>query len=755
MKKILPILILAFSFLSFIFGVFPVSVSAQITGATAPATNAQSIGTWVEDNEVTFAGKTAVRSLDLLKQTVSNYKWSYGLDKSNPFNGIWVMIRNIIYALLSLFVLAGAFVLIITRGQNLTVRKFIPRFLIVVLLVTLSFSLIQFIYQMADIIQGFFLVKPGGGVITANDLLHISFPYDFIGFRKFGPEFDESATVSLLLVKLTAATYYAMVLILILRKIILWFFIIVSPVFPLLILFYPLRNTAKIWVGEFFRWLLYAPLFAIFLAGLVAFWGNFQKVNPAGPGSNPIPLSGINYPCEPNSKTNVNGSSSYYPTSINILVGGPCQTLAFDNDPLKNNSVNIPESFLQYVVALVMLWGVILVPWILLKIFLDYLYSFSWGDNSIAKYLVNSASPLRNRYFGGREPVPGPPVRPGSPGVPPSGTTGRAMELPYFKESPMQVAEKNEQSANVFNSANVATSESVREMNRATNLANQTSQIQNQTQSSISSIANMPTFNSAATDSQSTSEILNLTNLSIPTIQDIAKYEAAIISTETNSQVEINNQAQVSKISESLNRLAGTSPITTPSEREIYTKVRERIERESVKGNKIASTILNAAVPQAVKAAIPDKNTVQQVNLDDYEEVKRTWLQNYRKLDAPAAPDGSPRNRKEWLKQEVAQISQVTSLMASNEPAKQEQAKAMVSKILPFLLLGGFSQSEIIAYLKAKQEAAKTVLADMPADGESEEDLVSIEKKKQEAPKTMTTEAEIPEDKKPEPLKNS
>src|SRR3989344_411627 len=95
---------------------------------------------------------------------------------------------------------------------------------------------------------------------------------DFEGLRRFGQEYDESAFITLLLVRLTAITYYVMTGVLLIRKIILWFFIVLSPVFPLLLFFRPIRNTGKIWIGEFFRWLLYAPLFAIFLHGLVVLW---------------------------------------------------------------------------------------------------------------------------------------------------------------------------------------------------------------------------------------------------------------------------------------------------------------------------------------------------------------------------------------------------------------------------------------------------------------------------------------------------
>src|SRR5581483_7159790 len=134
-----------------------------------------------------------------------------------------------------------------------------------------------FTYEATDVVQGCFLridcTKTDSPKISTSDLLSIAFDYNhFIGYYRVGPEYEESRFISLLLVRLTAFTYYVMTGILLIRKIILWFFIIISAVFPLLLFYNPLRNTAKIWVGEFFRWLLYAPLFAIFLHGLVVMW---------------------------------------------------------------------------------------------------------------------------------------------------------------------------------------------------------------------------------------------------------------------------------------------------------------------------------------------------------------------------------------------------------------------------------------------------------------------------------------------------
>lgn len=684
MKKFLPALIIAF--IIFI-NVIPTIVHAQQLGQAPPS------GSWIEDEEVTFAGKLAKRASHLLNWVVENYQWANVTPSGpNPFDTIWVPIRNIVYGVLGLFILVAAFLLITTRGKSLTIRKFVPRFILVVVLVTLSLALVQFVYQIGDITQSFFLkkdVNDNTSFITDRDLLAVSFEYkDFKGYRLFGPEFKESVFMSTLMVKLTAMTYYAMFIILIIRKIILWFFLVVSPIYPLLLMFYPLRNTAKVWLGEFFRWLLYGPLFAVFLAGLVALWSQGKGI--------PLTLTGV--PCN-NPPTDISGVDFQYPTSISILLGGPCQQVTL------YNSINTRDSFIQYVVSLLMLWMVIIVPFILLKIFLDYFRDFNFSESNMMKYAVSQGSPLLARYglVGRGGPSPGFP--------PPAGSTGRAMEIPTsasineIQTHMQQTAEKTHELAEAYKQVGFE--------------------------------AGAAAASTAASAQQAIAEILNLTSLSIPTMRDVARYEAGLLSSNTQSH----QSQEAHRVSETLNRISGTSNLASPGERSHFTSVREKLVQQAQGGNAIANSILSASV--GGQADLPSQNAVQAVNLDDYEEVKRLWLENFRKLDVPPDASGNPRDRKQWLAEEVKQIPVVIELLLSGDPKQVEKGKNMVAKILPFLLLGGFSKEEIIAYLKAKLEAAKQVLTEMVTGEKSDDEKVEVDRKVGEQPKSMQVEAEI------------
>ncbi len=120
-------------------------------------------------------------------------------------------------------------------------------------------------------------------------------------------------------------------------------------------------------------------------------------------------------------------------------------------------------------------------------------------------------------------------------------------------------------------------------------------------------------------------------------------------------------------------------------------------------------------------------------------------MENYQNLEPPLGPGGNPLDRKEWLREEIKNIPIAVDLLLSGDPQRQAQGKEIVKQILPFLLLGGFSKQEIIAYLKAKLEAAKAILVELVKGDKEEETAVFVERKQQEKPKTMTAEAKLPE----------
>lgn len=622
---------------------------------------------YTEDPEVNFVGKTAARAVQFLNWTLQNYEWACYVNPgettdatptrkcdngNNPLIGFWITIRNIIYAFFALIILITAFVLMATRGKSLTLKRFLPRFVAVILLVTLSYALIQFIYTTVDLIQGFFLTKapPAGGgpreLISAVDLLYVGWDYEYFrGLRKVHPFFDESVFVNLLLARLTAVTYYAMTGVLIIRKIILWFFIVLSPVFPVLLLYYPVRNTAKIWIGEFFRWLLYAPLFAIFLSGLVSIWKSPR-----------LPLifdfSSVN-------------TKLTYPTATNVLLGGPGQVVT------ATNNINTPDTFALYVVALIMLWVVILLPFILLQIFLDYLNSFSFEESPSMQKLINTSYLLLNKAPPSPVPLP-PPASSGMAKQFPFAKFSTATTIPVTQEGPIGDAMQLPRAASVGDAKQIPLAQPI-----------------------------------AFVQSQAQSQLLTAANLSLPTIRDIASFEKEIISNR-----ESNN---VSKTIEALRQLGNPTTIQNEIERDRFVQLKDRLIKESASGNTVASSILSAVNVATNISNISNQNTSQIKNL------KKT-LTNITNPQAVAA--GVDRERMTMLHDSLVKETErgsslATSILKAKENTTVRELQNIKDQLVRESVMGNNISTSVLAtsFTKEHESVLKNVLTQVSNPG--------------------------------------
>lgn len=229
--------------------------------------------------------------------------------------------------------------------------------------------------------------------------------------------------------------------------------------------------------------------------------------------------------------------------------------------------------------------------------------------------------------------------------------------------------------------------------------------------------------------------ILQLANLSIPKMRDIAKYETSMLSKDTSKSHE------AIRLKTSLNRISNPSLVTMPSEKERYTQVRQQLITEKQKGNVLATSILSAANTTSMGAkphvmpgqkavltstssmSLPTVNKVQQVSIEDYEEVKKMWLDTYQGTAPPPDLSGKVPSKEEWIKGDIDKINQAITLLNSVDPVRNKEGMEMVANILPFLMIGGFSRTEVVAYLKAKLEAAKSALTN-PDKKEDEDTMV-------------------------------
>lgn len=141
---------------------------------------------------------------------------------------------------------------------------------------------------------------------------------------------------------------------------------------------------------------------------------------------------------------------------------------------------------------------------------------------------------------------------------------------------------------------------------------------------------------------------------------------------------------------------------------------------------------------------LPQQNNTQQVSIEEYEDVKKMWMENYQNMETPVGPNGTPTDKHTFLQQDIDNITETINLLSSPNQENVDRGMERVANILPFLLLGGFSKSEVISYLKAKLEAAKSVLTGVNKKQEDEDTMVERNDNTSQAHGEMKMQEELP-----------
>lgn len=661
--SILLVLFVAFNLSSGFFSGFH-AFAADAGENTPKLGEGPGVAQWEFDPVTTEVGKNAERARQLIWWVFSHPS----IYTAPVLANLWGFSRNMVYAFTILVIVAFGFGFIVLRKRAAGVN--IPPIMVKVgtllLYVTFSYVLVILLIQISEILMRFFIENVGG-----KDLFNVVFSgagnsevnyTGFVGYRDVNPLSSEMANTSLFLVKLTSLTYFAMSIILILRSIILMFLLIISPFLAILMPFIFIRNTGWIWIGVFFQWVFYGPLMALFLASLARIW-----------------VAGIPYSFD-FSRVNTT-SGQVYRTAINILYGGPAQTLS------AGNSANYIDTYAEYVIALVMLWAAIILPWLLLRIFRDYCCEAIMAGNATLTSIFD-----RLRQF--------PPPAPSAPTIGPTSTAGMANELPFRQK----VEDKVQQSQ----------------------------------KEAISQLRDI-----AATN---TNELARAFDMSISSLRDVSRMEM--------------DQLASSRLRDNLQKISSPASLTSASERERFSSLRKELQTRAATGDMTASAMLHASDkskdvlaaqvasmatrrPQVsafkpkfaptvarVPVSVAGKKVQTQVSVEDYEEVKKMWLKHYR--EAPVPTTDTVKTREQWLSADITKLTNVSNKLASSDPKVKQEGLTEVAEILPFLMLGGFSDLETLTYLKAKLEAAKQIQTELEIKEKAKEEAVKEVKEEEE-----------------------
>ncbi|MEK7522340.1 MAG: hypothetical protein AAB569_02085 [Patescibacteria group bacterium] len=630
---------------------------------------------WIEDQEVTAQGKANDRARQFIYWVTTHA----AIDNHPVLTKVWGTARNLSYFLVILTAaLLGLGIIIGQRTNFETGIKLWPaitKILTAILYIAFSATIVITVIQLSEILMKFFIENLGG-----NDLFNIYFSgvsqeknyTDFVGCRDLNIRVQEAAKTEILILKLTNWSYYFMGGMLLLRKIILWFLLFVSPFLAILLSFAFIKNVGMIWIGVFFQWVFYGPLLALFLGGLASIWKygipfvfDFSRVDTA--------------------------AGYIYPSATSILYGGPGQTLSI------TNSGNYIDTFVEYVITLIMLWAVTIFPWFLLRIFRDYCCE---GINAMKNMMLANLNP-------GHPSGPSPAPTPIPAGI--SSNVGVEMKIP--REIGATVKTKIE---------------TIEEIKKA-----------------------------------KTEDISRSLNIKASNITDIAHFETNKTLNETTNK--------------NINYLKNPIQASTPAERQKYMNIRSELSSRASKADPIANRFIKSFIVSKINIAEKEniiktlpkpteiltsdtKKNIEEiisvspaVTLDEYEQVKKMWINAYEKGEIPKTEN--LRSRSEWVEYDIVLITNTLNKLLSDDKVLKAQALDEIGFILPIFLVNNLSGDQLVTYLKAKIEAARTIKALLDREKEvterlkagAEETVDVLKPKKKEAEKTMELKQELDE----------
>lgn len=744
---------------------------------------------WVEDQDVTAQGKANDRARQFIYWVMTHS----AIDNHPSLFRIWGTTRNLAYFFTILS--AALFGLAIIVGQRtnfatgVKIWPSITKIMLGMLYISFSATVVVTIVQLSGIFMKFFIENLGGA-----DLFNIYFSgvsqeanyVNFVGCRDLNIRVQEAVQTEMWILKATNFSYYLMGGALLLRTIILWFLLFASPFVAILMFFGIVKNVGWVWVGTFFQWVFYGPLLALFLGSMATIWKNgipflfdFSRVDTA--------------------------AGYVYPTAINILYGGPAQKLS------ASNNGNYVDTFVEYIITLIMLWAVTVFPWFLLRTFRDYCCD---GINAIKNMMLSSL----NNFKPG--PTPPSPVAPTQ-----SQTFGTALDMKSSRENTTEIHRKIEtieeikrartdeivqsldlKATNITQIANFETNKNVKQnvtknisylknpasaesgndrlryMNLRSELSTRAQKADPMARQVINSfmfskpqqIAQRQTIISSLPKAVPVTNIISVkVKLPQAKVESVSssifdygatnKDLAAAISAKTSLSAE-KVQEVLSLLSQNSKEPPGkvTNKIMEQAklEKEKVTQVIQEFSKTVTEDSKMTDEIAkkqNIDVAEVKKVvdvqmpiiANPEKNidavapVSPLVSIDEYEQVKKMWIDHYEKGEIPIAENIM--TRESWVEQDIVLITNTLNKLLSEDQSLKEQALDEVGFILPIFLVNSLSGEQLVTYLKAKVEAARQVQGLQLKEKEITEKLKAqsdqvqvLRPKKKEAAKTMT-----------------
>jgi len=763
---------------------------------------------WALDEKTTSQGKSNERARQFLYWVMTKS----AIDQHPAIRQIWMVTQNI--TLFLFLIVAALFGLgyIIGQKSDFQVKMQIWPILYKIgsglLYIVFSYAIIMTFIQMSEIIMKFFIESLGGdklfNIYFAGTTSKESSYATFVGCRDLNYKVQEAANAEMFLMKVTNVTYYVMSIMILLRKILLWFLLFAAPFLALLMPFIFIRNVGWIWIGVFAQWVFYGPLFALFLGGMTKIW-----------------QSGIPFPFDFSRTTNVLGY--IYPTGINIVYGGPAQignqiiSITNNGNYVDTFAEYVISLIMLWAVIFFPWWllrifrdyccdGIMAMKNVLMSMY-DRLAppptppkspsgpsaSHSFNNTSM-KVSRDVEMPMKIKLETIQE-------------IKQTKTEDitKSLNLSMNKITDVARFETNKQTnetvrknIDMLSQPTKATTPAERQkfMNIRTELFNRTIKEDKVARQILSSISSSRTEMNTKKEEllktvphsapQTTSYKVNIANDKVTsmnttlvnTISSNTSVMQTIAQTSQSSMQQIQTvlnsyKTNIAKApAQILTNITKETGVATTTVQSIIKAVAVTIknnkemvktvaEKEKMKVEDVARVIQT----QTPLVAEPERTIEQSVtippnvSIEDYEEVKKMWTQQYEKGEVPTSENIT--SREQWVDQDIVFITNTLNKLLSSDDKLRQEGIDDLAYILPIFLINSLKGEELVVYLKAKIEAAKVVQHDMEKEkeiteklkkkSEETEEFVDVKKKEETNDKTQELSQELPTS---TPLKN-
>ncbi|MBD3839614.1 MAG: hypothetical protein IE878_04410 [Epsilonproteobacteria bacterium] len=494
-----------------------------------------------------------------------------------------------------------------------------------------------------------------------------------------------------------------------------------------------------------------------------------------------------------------------YPTATNILWGGPAQKLS------SLNNINYIDPYAEYVITLIMLWAATFFPWWLLRSFRDFCCD---GVNAIKNLLLSNFGPGKNlgpsptpsltpanlgANIGASLKIPREVETTMKTKIETveeikkakTEEIVRSLDMRATKITDVARFETNKESVKNINylknptQASTAT-ERQKYMNIRVELSSRATKSDplagrmvsvfapplQQVKNRVSLITSLPKVVPVR-------EVVSV-KVKLPStkVQQVSSSVVNFVSSDPNliSSLAKKTQVDEAKIRQILNLLHQSmnepaqaiakkiSDETKLDKTKIISVIKEysMVVKSDAKISQAIADQLNVK-PEEVKEVVsaqtpivaePEKNIEQTivipqtVSIDEYEQVKKMWINQYEKGEVPITEN--IKTRESWVENDIIIITNtLNKLLSENQELKQEGLDE-IGYILPIFMVNSLNGEQLVTYLKAKVEAAKSVKELFDREREiterlrAESEKIEVDRpKKKEEEKTMEMREEL------------